>query len=116
MKVIISLLFVLLIILLFSKYDYYSNENFENICNITHPLEDEKKAYTTQYDGEIGNCPVNGSGYPKTKCFSCENQSVRMYGTPRYGVNTKSFDAEETSKQVYGTYKYGQTSSCFDCE
>jgi hypothetical protein len=75
-----------------------------------------KTAYTTKYDGQTGNCPVNGSGYPKTKCFTCENQSVRMFGTPRYGINTKSVDAEETSKQVYGTYKYGQTSSCFDCE
>lgn len=112
MKILLSLVGVLLIICLFINNS--NTDNFQN-CPLTHPLDIEK---TMSFDGQTGNCPVNkfDSQYPKTKCFTCETQSIRTYGTNRYGVNTKSVDAEETSKQVFGTYRYGQPSSCFDCE
>jgi hypothetical protein len=111
-------IFILLVVILFCLMIRYTNDHFDD-NTLTHPLDDlMKNNKTMSNDGEIGNCaiPYPPNGFPKTKCFSCESQSMRMYGTPRYGINTKSFDAEESSKQLYGTYKYGEPSSCFDCE
>lgn len=96
-----------------------NNVEYFGDCPLTHPLDEAMSQNNTMLlNGKTGNCavPYPPNGYPKTKCFSCESQSMRTYGTPRYGIDTKSIDAEETSKQVFGTYKYGETSSCFDCE